>query len=292
MPASEAPAGLSLGEALRWGAERLALSDTAQLDSRVLLKVALGLDDALLIVEGARRLAGAEAARFAAMIARRAAGEPIAYITGVREFWSLEIAVEPGVLVPRADSETLIAAVVARREKSQALTILDLGCGSGALLCALLTEFPAAAGVGVDIDMHAVALTERNLRRLGLAARARALAGDWTAPLDGRFDVVISNPPYVAESERGRLPHEVEAFEDPRALFAGPDGLDAFRQLAGLLPAVVAPAGLVVLEIGHDQGASAETLLAPAFPGGRTNLAPDLAGRDRALIIDLRPPAR
>lgn len=292
MPASEAPAGLTLGEALRWGAEKLPFSETALLDSRVLLKAALGVDDAHLIAESARRLTGGDAARFAAMISRRATREPVAYITGVREFWSLPIAVEPGVLVPRPDSEVLIEAVIARREKSRALTILDLGCGSGALLCALLSEFPAATGVGVDIDPRAVALTERNLQRLGFSGRALALAGDWTAPLKARFDVVISNPPYIAESERGRLPHEVEGYEDPRALFAGPDGLGAYRLLARLLPAFVAPAGLVILEIGHDQGAAAESPFAPAFPRARLGLVRDHGGRDRALIIDLRSPAR
>lgn len=292
MPSLEAPKGLSLAAAVRWGAAALTRSPTPVLDARVLLKAALDIDDAALIADAMRPLADAEAALYGAFIARRAQEEPVAHITGVREFWSLPIAVEPGVLAPRPDSETLIAAIVERRDRQAPLRLLDLGCGSGALLCALLAEFPQASGLGVDIDPAAVALTNRNLSRLGFDRRGRAVTGDWTAPLQERFDVIVSNPPYVAETERGRLPREVEGYESPRALFAGADGLEAYRRLAGLLPAVVAPRGLLVLEIGQEQAAAAGALLSAAFPGGRPGLSRDLAGRDRALIIDLAPTAR
>ncbi|MFN3959741.1 MAG: peptide chain release factor N(5)-glutamine methyltransferase [Parvularculaceae bacterium] len=292
MPSLEAPKGLSLAAAVRWGAAALTRSPTPVLDARVLLKAALDIDDVALIADAMRPLTEAEAALYGAFIARRAQEEPVAHITGVREFWSLPIAVEPGMLAPRPDSETLIAAVIDRRDRQAPLRLLDLGCGSGALLCALLAEFPQASGIGVDIDPAAVALANRNLLRLGFDRRARAVHGDWTAPLQERFDVIVSNPPYIAETERGRLPHEVEAFEDPRALFAGADGLEAYRRLARLLPAVIAPGGLLVLEIGQDQAASAGALMSEAFPDGRIGVASDLAGRDRALIIDLDPPAR
>ncbi len=287
MPAPEPPQGLSVGAALRWSAAQLSGSPTAMLDARVLMKAALGLDDAGLIVEDRRSLSRAEASAFEGMIARRALDEPVAHITGVREFWSLPIAVEPGVLVPRADSETLIAAALARRNAKGAHRFLDLGCGSGALLCALLSSMPKASGVGVDISERAVALTSRNIAQLGFAGRGCAVAGDWTAGLDERFDLIVSNPPYIAETDRGLLPREVEAFEDPRALFAGPDGLDAYRRLAGLLPEVAADGGLIVIELGAGQADAVKTLFDTAFPGALTETVPDLAGTPRALIIDL-----
>ncbi len=292
MPASEDFVVFSVEGALRWGAAQLAGSQSPALDARVLLKAALNLDDAEIIAESGRLLTEAEAATFSAMIARRSRHEPVAYIVGFREFWSLPIAVAPGVLVPRADSETLIAAALARRDSRRRTRILDLGCGSGALLCALLSEFPEAGGVGVDIDPRAAACTSLNIARLGFSSRARTFAGDWAAPVGDHFDIIVSNPPYIAETERGKLPAEVEAYEDPRALFAGMDGLNAYRRLAGLLPRVLAPDGLVLLEIGFDQAAAAGSLLAAAFPKARQEIATDLSGRDRALIIDLREQAR
>jgi release factor glutamine methyltransferase len=281
------PDALTLASALRWGARQLANSPTAMLDARVLLKGALGVNDSDLILQDTRALAPDEITTFKSMIARRAADEPVAYITGVREFWSLPIAVEPGILVPRADSETLIAAVLERRDVNANLSILDLGCGSGALLCALLSSMPAALGLGVDINDDAVALTNRNLAALGLATRARAVAGDWTAGLRGRFDIVISNPPYIAEGDRGTLPRDVAVYEDPRALFAGIDGLDAYRALSGLVADIAAEDGLIALELGAGQAETAAALFRPVFQNGQFAAVPDLAGTPRALIIDL-----
>jgi release factor glutamine methyltransferase len=292
MRVSEQSGILSVQTALQWGAAQLAGAQSPMLDARVLLKAALNLDDAKIIADSARLLTEAETATYSAMIARRSRNEPVAHITGFREFWSLPIAVAPGALVPRADSETLIAAAIARRERRGPIRILDLGCGSGALLCALLEEFRDACGFGVDVDPRAAALTSRNIDRLGFSARAYAVAGDWTAPLRSRFDIVISNPPYIAEAERGKLPPEVEAFEDPRALFAGTDGLNAYRRLAGLLPAVLKQDGLLLLEIGFDQASAVEAIVGAAFPKGRPVIAKDFGGRDRALIIDLRVEAR
>jgi release factor glutamine methyltransferase len=283
-----APDALTLAAALRWGARQIANSPTAMLDACVLMKAALNIGDEELILQDARVLAPDEAAAFEAMIARRSADEPVAYITGIREFWSLPIAVEPGILVPRADSETLIAAVLERRDSEANLRILDLGCGSGALICALLSSMPAATGVGVDISESAVALTNRNLAALGLATRGRAVAGNWTAGLSGRFDIVISNPPYIAEGDRGTLQRDVVGFEDPRALFAGVDGLDAYRALSGLLADSVAEDGLIALELGAGQAVAVAALFRPFFPFGQFAAVPDLAGTPRALIIDLR----
>jgi len=292
MPAPDLAEGATIGAALRWAALRLAGSPTPMLDARVLIKAALGLDDAGLIIGDRRALTQQEADLFAGMIARRTADEPVAYITGVREFWSLPIAIEPGILVPRADSETLVAATLAMRASNGARRVLDLGCGSGALLCALLSSLPNATGLGVDISDRAGALTNRNLAMLGLSARGRAVRGDWTAGIGERFDLIVSNPPYIAESERGRLPREVEAFEDPQALFAGPDGLDAYRRLASLLPAVAAPSAVIALEFGAGQAGAVKGLFASAFPRARLGVRKDLAGIERVLIIDLAPLAR
>lgn len=292
MPAPDLPASASLGAVLRWGAARLGASQTATLDARVLMKAASGLDDLGLILNDGEALTAEARDRFAAMIARRALQEPVAYITGKREFWSLPILVEPGILVPRADSETLIAAILDRRDASRPWRILDLGCGSGALLCALLASMPNATGLGVDISENAVALTNRNLAALGFSARGQAVSGDWTAPASGPFDIVLSNPPYIADGARQTLPRDVGVYEDPRALFAGADGLDAYRALARLLPASASHGALIALELGAGQASEAAALFRAAFPAAVITTRPDLAGTARALIIDLADGAR
>ena len=296
MPAPEPPRAppdaITIGALLRWGAGALGSSQSAALDARVLMKAAASLDDASLILNEREVLPAGARDRFAAMIARRAHSEPVAHITGVREFWSLPIAVEPGILVPRPESETLVSAILGRRAADARWRILDLGCGSGALLCALLAAMPNATGLGVDISEAAVALTQRNLAALGLAARGRPVCGDWTAPVSGRFDIILSNPPYIADSARGSLPSDVEAFEDPRALFAGPEGLDAYRALARQLPAVAAGGGLVALELGAGQAESVSMAFREAFPHAPMEACADLAGIVRVLIIDLAEGAR
>ena len=275
-----------LGAAVRAGAARLKPSPTAQLDARVIAKAVFNLDDVDLITDERRTIEPASLAAFEAAIERRAAGEPVAYIVGRREFWSLDLEVAPGVLVPRGDSETLIEAVIEARDKNAPLRILDLGCGSGALLCALLSVFPRAGGVGVDINPRAAALTRRNLARLGFGTRASAIVAGWRAPLAGRFDVVISNPPYIPDGARAALPVDVREFEDPRALFAGPDGLDAYRDILAAAPDHIAPDGLVVLEIGDDQAAGLCALARAAFPETAPVIRCDLGGRPRGLILD------
>lgn len=282
----------TIGAALRWGAAALGSSSTATLDARVLMKAATALDDAGLILNDAALLSLEARDAFASMIARRALREPVAYITGVREFWSLPILVEPGILVPRADSETLIAAILDRRDQAAPWRILDLGCGSGALLCALLASMPNATGLGVDISDAAARLTNRNLAALGLASRGQAISGDWTAPLAERFNIIVSNPPYVADGERGTLPRDVEAYEDPRALFAGPEGLDAYRALALRLPTAAAAGALIVLELGAGQAEPAAALFRQPFGTAALATCRDLSGTARALIIDLDDAAR
>jgi release factor glutamine methyltransferase len=278
-----------LGALLRWAAGELAQSPTATLDARVLMKAALDCDDAALIAEPERLLSETEAARFDAMIERRRREEPVAHIVGRREFWSLDIAVEPGILAPRPESETLIEAVTRRRRPSAPLEILDLGCGSGALLCALLSAFPAASGLGVDIDPAAAALTSRNLERLGLAGRGRARVGDWFAGETARYDVIIANPPYIPAPDRAQLAREVRDYENAHALFAGSDGLDALRRIIAAAPLRLAPAGLLTVEFGAGQAELVKELARRAFPHREPAIDSDLGGRPRALVIDLAP---
>lgn len=282
---------LRLGALVRWGASQLGGSASPMLDARALAKAAFGMDDAALILNEDRLLDCAERDRFAAMIARRGRGEPVAHIVGRREFWSLDIEVAPGVLVPRPDSETLIASVLKRRPKSEPLRILDLGCGSGALLCAILHEYPAASGVAVDLNPDAVMVTSRNLDRLGFGPRAAVLNGSWFGPVTGPFDVVISNPPYIPAGERDRLPREVRDFENPLALFAGADGLEAYRTILAACRNYVNPDGLIVLELGAGQADAVKKIATAALPDGRIDIENDLAACPRALVIDLRPAA-
>lgn len=273
---------------IRWAAAEFCFSSTPMIDARVLAKEAFALDESGLIAEGARFAEQDELGAFVAMAARRANQEPVAHIIGRREFWSLEIEMAPGILTPRADSEALISAVAELRPKTEALKILDLGCGSGALLCALLTEFPNATGLGVDINPEAIRLTERNLERLGLGSRAHGELGDWLSAVAGQFDAIIANPPYIRTIDRENLPREVRDFENPLALFAGKDGLDAYRAILAAAPNTAAPDGVIALELGEDQADAVNKIAMTAFPNRRTRVKFDLSGRPRVLVIDLR----
>ena len=272
---------------IRDAASRLAKSDTPRLDARVLAKYALGLDDTGLVVESRRALTADEAARFEALVARRAAGEPVAYIVGEKEFRGLTFRMAPGVLVPRPDSETLIEAAARRRRQHAPLRILDLGVGSGALLVALLAHFEKATGVGADVDAAALALARDNADRLGVGARARIVESDWGEGVEGPFDLIVSNPPYIPEGARAGLPADVRDFESPRALFAGEDGLAAYRAILNAAPRLAAPGALIVLELGERQDAAVGALAREAFAAASIAVEPDLEGRPRAFVIDL-----
>ncbi len=250
---------------------------TPRLDVEVLLAHLLGVSRGALLLGAGDDV---DRAAYGALVARRAAGEPVAYITGRREFWSLDLAVTPDVLIPRPDSETLIEAARAACAVPAA-TILDLGTGSGALLLAALSEWPAATGLGIDRSAAALAIARANAERLGLAPRARFHLGDWGAGVGERFDLILSNPPYIAESEE--LPAEVADHEPAAALFAGRDGLDDYRRLVPQLPQLLAPGGVAVIEIGATQ---AQAVLAIAAAAGLAGtVAHDLAGHDRCLVL-------
>ncbi|MBU3076850.1 peptide chain release factor N(5)-glutamine methyltransferase [Sphingomonas quercus] len=253
-------------------------SDTGRLDAELLAAHALGVSrDALLL----GRLDDAVPAGFAALVARRLAHEPVAYIVGRRDFWTVSLAVGPGVLVPRADSETLIEAAVEHFAGTAGpRSVLDLGTGSGALLLAALDQWPRARGVGVDASPAAVAIAAGNAAILGMAARAEIRPGGWEG--DGRaHDLVLCNPPYVEAG--AALPREVAGHEPASALFAGADGLDDYRRLAPLIGAQIAPGGVACIEIGSAQAESAGALFRAA--GLRVALRPDLAGRPRCLVV-------
>lgn len=221
---------------------------------------------------------------FDVLVARRLNHEPIAYITGSRGFWTVEIGVGPGVLVPRADSETLIEAAVAHFAGTDGpKRVLDLGTGPGTLLLAALAEWPAAAGVGVDASEAALAYARRNAEALGMADRAALKAGDWATGLTGPFDLILCNPPYIGTAEE--LGPEVRDHEPTSALFAGEDGLDDYRRIIPDLPRLLAPAGLAVVEIGWTQGQAVSALMRGA--GLDPVLHHDLGGRPRAIAAKM-----
>lgn len=259
--------------------------DSPELDARILVGHALGLDHAALAAADARVLGGEEEAAIAALARRRLAHEPVARILGWKEFWSLPLRVGAATLVPRPETETVVeaalAAIEAHGPRSRPLRIADLGTGSGAILLALLCELPNAFGVGSDTSASALLIALDNARRLGIA-RARFVACDMAAALCGTFDLIVSNPPYIASGDMAALPPEVRDFDPPRALDGGPDGLDLYRAIAAAAPALLAPDGALVVELGGGQADAVATL----FAG--TGLAPlpprtDLNGVPRAL---------
>ncbi len=228
------------------------------------------------------------AAPLAAVLARRSAREPLAYITGTGGFWSFEVAVSAATLIPRPDSETLIEAALAAWPDRMAVTrVLDLGTGTGCLLLAALTEFPRAFGVGVDRVAAAAALAGANAARLGLARRAAFLAGDWSGAIAGRFDLVLCNPPYIESAVIPTLMPEVACHEPRTALDGGADGLAAFRHLMMVLPQLLTPSGCAILELGHGQ-AEAVAALAGAAGFSQTYTRADLGGMERALVLHAR----
>lgn len=276
---SRAVSSMTVGEAIRLAAAQLGV-DWARDDAEMLMAQALGVTRSAMLLE---HLRAPSPAAFAPMLARRLAGEPVAYILGEGEFFGRRFAVSPAVLIPRADSETVVhAALEAVPEPRR---ILDCGTGSGILLLTLLAERSAAAGIGIDRSEPALAIARRNAMSLGVAERAELRAGDWTQPgwarEFGRFDLVVANPPYVEDD--AELDPSVRDFEPADALFAGPDGLDDYRMLIPQLPALLAPGGAAVVEIGWRQADAVGALAAEA--GLAAALRRDLAQRPRALIL-------
>ncbi len=277
---------LEVGPALRRAAARLreAGIDAPSLDATLLLAEATGQERSRLIAFPERALSTDELSAYEALLVRRARREPVSRILGRREFWSLNFAVTADTLDPRPETEVLVEAVLARLNGPEAeLRILDLGCGSGCILLALLSELGKAEGLGVDSSAAAVEVARGNAEALGLRDRAAFQVGDWAAGLEGRWQAIVSNPPYIIESEIGDLAPEVSRYDPRQALCGGADGLDAYRVLLPQAARLLAPEGLLALEFGIDQG-NAVQRLAEAAGFTVRDIVRDLAGRQRCLI--------
>ncbi|GEO40677.1 release factor glutamine methyltransferase [Skermanella aerolata] len=282
-PLSETPL---LREVLRHAEALLreACVDTPELDARILMGASLGMTREHMLIHATARLNQAQVGRVLGFIARRVDREPVSRILGRREFWSLDFHLSPATLDPRPDSETLIdEALAGIPDRKAPLTVLDLGTGTGCLLLALLSELPNAAGTGIDRSEEAVATATANARRLGFGQRARFAVGDWGDGLSERFDLVISNPPYIPEAEIETLAPEVVRFDPVAALAGGPDGLNAYRTIVTQLPNLLKSKGKVIFEVGAGQAADVARLLVTAgFSGIGTRC--DLGRVERAVF--------
>ncbi len=279
-------------EALARVAEYLAQGgvEDSRRDARTLLLAAAQIAHAELLLAPEERLDNESATRLLDYAARRLAREPISRILGARGFWTLDLMVAPDVLDPRADTETLVETTLSLVEDPAApLRIVDLGSGSGAILCALLSELPQATGVAVDLSPAACAATRANLWRCGLSDRGHVMRGRWGSALAGGFDIIVSNPPYVRASELPDLDPEVRLHDPALALDGGADGLDCYREITSDLRRLLKPGGLVALEVGFDQAASVVELLR-----GQTLaiecIARDAAGHERVVAARAEPP--
>lgn len=260
--------------------------DSADIDARILVAAALGLDHTGLAAADGRPLGRDEEAAIAALAERRLTHEPVARIIGWKEFWSLPLRIDASTLVPRPETETVVEAALSAIDgmgpRARPWRVADLGTGSGAILLALLSELPNAVGIGTDLSVAALSVADDNARRLGVR-RARFLACDTAAALRGPFDVIVSNPPYIASHEIAALAPEVRDFDPRGALDGGPDGLNCYRSIAAAAPALLEPEGAVVVELGDGQAQAVAGLFAarglavlPAYP--------DLSDVPRALI--------
>ncbi len=281
-------AGTSIEEAARLIAQsfKVAGIETPKVDARLLLGHALRLDRTQLIAQNGHILEAGEIDAVSLLAARRLKREPVARILGVKEFWSLPLTVTPDVLVPRPETETVVEAALdvfgISRTKMEKLRILDIGTGTGALLLALLSELHKAVGIGTDISGAAVEVARENAERNSLAARCNLIVCDIAAGVQGKFDLVVSNPPYVARGDIAALAPEVRAYDPAVALDGGSDGLDAYRAIAVEAHRLLAPGGRLIVELGAGQEAAVAALFSNA--GLRVTAArKDLAGIPRVL---------
>jgi len=270
--------------AIRIAAARLkGNSETPRLDAELLMAHALGIERSTMLL-GAMQDEVPE--HFNRLVERRAAFEPMAYITGRQAFWDLELVVTPNVLIPRADSETLIEAAIAFCNDNPPMRIADLGTGSGALLLAALSVWPQSSGLGIDASAAAIAIASRNAIICGRQKRAHFKVIDWTQDdwvqsMDGPFNLILANPPYVETT--ASLAPNVRNYEPHSALFAGTDGLDDYRLLIPKMRDLLAPHGIAILEIGATQAHAVRIIAAQS--GLSTQIRKDLAGHDRAAIL-------
>jgi release factor glutamine methyltransferase len=277
----------TIHQALTEAAETLRAAgiDTAVLDARVLLCHALGLGEEYLLGSQETPINQDIAGQYRKFVARRQQHEPIAHITHKKEFWSLDFTVTPATLVPRPESETLVESALQRfPDRDRAYEIVDFGTGSGCLLITLLRELPKSIGIGIDISTSALAVASANAKALGVAPRARFVQGDWAKNIKGAFDIIIGNPPYIAEGEINKLAPDVAKFEPHTALFGGADGLDAYRALMPQVARLLKSNGTALFEIGQGQTAGITKIIREAGLKA-VEVKPDLAGIDRCIII-------
>jgi release factor glutamine methyltransferase len=257
--------------------------DTPVLDARLIVQHALGIDWETLFLKDDRAIGEDELRRIEDGLGRRRAHEPVSRIVGRRHFWTLDLAVSPDTLDPRPETETVIEAVIAAiPDRARPLRLLDLGTGTGALLLALLKEYKLAWGVGVDRSAGALGVARANAASHCLDGRAAFVQGDWARPIAGAWDVVVSNPPYIASGDLPSLPPEVGNHDPALALDGGADGLDAYRAILPALGGLLAADGMAVLEIGAGQR-DGVTAIALARGLSRIGCRADLAGIDRAV---------
>lgn len=281
----ESAAGLTVGRALAWAAVHLRpVADRPAAEAELLLAALLERPRAFLLAHPEAPLTAEQAARYADWVTRRAAHEPLPYITGRVEFYGLEFTVTPAVLIPRPETELLVDEALAGLAGRAAPTAVDVGTGSGCIAVTLAVRVSGLRLVAVDLSRAALTVAQANATRHGVADRIAFCAGDLLTPLAGPVELIVSNPPYVAEAEWPALPPSVR--REPRlALLAGPEGLDALRRLLAQAPARLRPGGLLLAEIGERQGKAAQTLARAAFPRAEVVVLSDLAGRDRLLRI-------
>ena len=289
MTASVTLAGQTIDAARRGLTARFASAsiDSAELDARTLIGAALNLDLTGLIASSARTLTASEATRLEEFARRRLAGEPVARIIGEKEFWGLPLKLSAATLVPRPDTETVVerALEILRAENAinRALRIADLGTGSGAILLALLSELPDAEGIGTDISAEALDTAQANAAQLNLADRASFIRCDYATGLSGRFDLIVSNPPYIRSAEIAGLAPEVRDHDPALALDGGADGLAAYRALIPQSVPLLVSGGALIVEAGQGQSGPIETLMTGAGLTVDSRPKPDLAGIFRAV---------
>ncbi len=278
-------ASTARADALAFLAEAFEASgiDDPRREAGITLSAASGVAPIELIIAPQEPL-GPAAARVEEFAARRMAGEPLSRIVGRREFWGIELMLSPQVLDPRPETETIVEAVLRlfRDRREEPLRLLDLGVGSGALLCALLSEFPRARGIGVDVSPGAADVARSNIEACGLAGRAEIGLGDWTSGLKGPFDLIVSNPPYIATADLRGLPREVHDFDPRLALDGGFDGLGAYRTLIPHSPSLLSAGGWLMVEIGAGQAAHV-VAIAQQCGLSEVRIDKDLAGHDRVV---------
>ncbi len=259
--------------------------ENPRLEARVIVGAASGATIETMVAHPEREIDEASVAFAQALVERRVAGAPMAYLVGHKEFWSLEFAVTAATLVPRADSETLVAAALAfAADAGRAWRALDLGAGTGCLLLSFLSERPRARGIAVDRSEAALGVAAANADSLGLGGRTSFVCGDWAGGLAGPFDVILSNPPYIPRDEIPGLAIEVRDFEPHEALDGGPDGLDCYRRIVADLPRLLADDGMCFFEVGIGQAGDVAAL-AQAHGLSVPGIERDLAGIERCVRV-------